>query len=82
MDKTVYIDDIKEELQKIKDELGGLEDKLRKGFVGQALRQLSFIIDDIDKLIDDVERYDPWDDVDDEDVAYVCHNWGCKCPEG
>jgi len=82
MDKTVYKEDIKEELQKIRDELGSLEDKLRKSFVMQSLRQLSFIIDDIDKLIDDVERYDPWDDIDEEDVAYVCHNWGCKCPEG
>jgi len=82
MDKTVYIDDIKEELRKIKDELDSLEEKIRKGFVSQALRQLRFIIDDIDKLIDDVDRYDPWDDIDEEDIAYVCHNWGCKCPEG
>ena len=82
MDKTVYIDDIKEELQKIRDELDSLEEKIRKGFVSQALRQLRFIIDDIDKLIDDVDRYDPWDDIDEEDIAYVCHNWGCKCPEG
>jgi len=82
MDKTVYKEDIKEELRKIRDELDSLEEKLRKGFVSQALRQLRFIIDDIDKLIDDVDRYDPWDDIDEEDVAYVCHNWGCKCPEG
>ena len=82
MDKTVYIDDIKEELRKIKDELDSLEEKIRKGFVGQALRQLDYIIDDVDKLIDDVERYDPWDDIDDEDVAETCHEMGCTCPEG
>jgi methionyl-tRNA synthetase len=83
MDKTVYKEDIKEELQRIRDELDSLEEKIRKGLVHEALRQLSFIIDDIDKLIDDVNRYNPLDDVDDDEIAEVCiENWGCKCPEG
>jgi methionyl-tRNA synthetase len=82
MDKTVYKEDIKEELQRIRDELDSLEEKIRKGLVHEALRQLSFIIDDIDKLIDDVNRYNPLDDVDDDEIAEVCiENWGCKCPE-
>ena len=82
MEKTVYISDIKEELQKIRDELDSLEEKLRGGQVREALRLLGFIIDDVDALMDDLERYDPWNDIDDEDVAEVCHNWGCKCPSG
>ena len=82
MEKTVYIDDIKEELQKIREELDSLEDKIRGGQVREALRLLDFIIDDVDALMDDLERYDPWNDIDDEDVAYVCHEMGCKCPEG
>jgi hypothetical protein len=82
IEKTVYISDIKEELQKIRDELDSVENMLRKNQLRDAIRRLGYIIDDVDKLIDDVERYDPWDDIDDEDVAYVCHNWGCKCPDG
>ena len=82
MDKTVYKEDIEEELRRIREELDSLEDKLRRNQLRDAIRQLDYIIDDVDKLIDDVERYDPWDDIEDEDVAYVCHNWGCKCPEG
>jgi methionyl-tRNA synthetase len=82
MDKTVYKEDIEEELRRIREELDSLEDKLRKNQLRDAIRQLDYIIDDVDKLIDDVERYDPLDDVDDEDIAYVCHNWGCKCSEG
>ncbi len=82
MDKTVYKEDIEEELRRIRDELGSLEEKIRKNQLREAIRQLSFIIDDIDKLIDDIERYDPWDDISDEDVAYVCHEMGCECPEG
>ena len=82
IEKTVYISDIKEELRKIRDELDSIENMLRKNQLRDAIRQLGYIIDDVDKLIDDVERYDPLDDIDDEDVAYVCHNWGCKCPDG
>jgi methionyl-tRNA synthetase len=82
MDKTVYISDIKEELQKIRDELDSLDEKIRRNQLRDAIRQLSFIIDDIDKLIDDVNRYNPLDDVDDEDVAETCHEMGCTCPEG
>jgi len=82
IERTVYKEDIEEELRRIRDELDSLEEKLRKGFVREAFKQLDYVIDDVDKLIDDVERYDPWDDIDDEDVAYICHNWGCKCPDG
>jgi methionyl-tRNA synthetase len=82
MDKTVYKEDIEEELRRIREELDSLEDKLRENQLRDAIRQLSFIIDDIDKLIDDVNRYDPLDDVDDEDVAETCHEMGCTCPEG
>ena len=82
MEKTVYISDIKDELQKIREELDSLEDKIRGGQVREALRLLDFIIDDVDALMDDLERYDPLDDVDDEDIAYICHEMGCKCPEG
>jgi methionyl-tRNA synthetase len=82
MDKTVYISDIKEELQKIRDELDSLEEKLRSGQVREALRLLGFIIDDVDALMDDLERYDPWNDIDDEEVAETCHEMGCTCPEG
>jgi methionyl-tRNA synthetase len=82
MDKTVYISDIKEELQKIRDELDSLEEKIRKNQLREAIRQLDYIIDDVVKLIDDVERYDPIEDVSDDEIAEVCHNWGCKCPEG
>jgi len=82
MEKTVYISDIKEELQKIREELDSLEDKIRGGQVREALRLLDFIIDDVDALMDDLERYDPWNDIDDEDIAYICHEMGCKCPEG
>jgi len=82
MEKTVYKEDIKEELQKIRDELDSLEEKIRKGFVHEALRQLSFVIDDVDALKDDLERYDPWDDIEDDDVAETCHEMGCTCPEG
>ena len=82
MDKTVYISDIKDELQKIRDELDSLEEKLRSGQVREALRLLGFIIDDVDALMDDLERYDPWNDIDDEEVAEMCHEMGCTCPEG
>ena len=80
MEKTVYISDIKQELQKIREELDSLEDKIRGGQVREALRLLDFIIDDVDALMDDLERYDPWNDIDDEDVAEACHEMGCKCP--
>ena len=82
MDKTVYKEDIEEELRRIREELDSLEEKIRRNQLRDAIRQLSFIIDDIDKLIDDVERYDPIEDVSDDEIAEVCHNWGCKCPEG
>jgi len=71
MEKTVYISDIKEELQKIREELDSLDEKIRKNQLREAIRQLGYIIDDVDKLIDDVERYDPWDDIDDENVGYM-----------
>ena len=82
MEKTVYISDIKDELQKIREELDSLEEKIRGDQVREALRLLDFIIDDVDALMDDLERYDPWNDIDDEDIAEICNNWGCKCPEG
>jgi hypothetical protein len=40
IEKTVYKEDIEEELRRIRKELDSIEE-----------------------------------------VAYVCHNWGCKCPE-
>ena len=82
IEKTVYKEDIEEGLRRIREELDSIESKLRKNQLREALRQLDYVIDDVDKLIDDIGRYDPWDDVDDEDVAYVCYNWGCRCPDG
>ena len=82
MDKTVYKEDIEEELRRIKDELDSLEEKLRKNQLREAIRQLDYIIDDVVKLIDDVERYDPIEDVSDDEIAEVCHEMGCTCPEG
>jgi len=76
IEKTVYKEDIEEELRRIRDELGSLEDKLKKGLIHEALRQLDYVIDDVDRLIDDLERYDPIEDVDDDEIAEVCHNWG------
>jgi hypothetical protein len=82
IEKTVYKEDIEEELRRIREELGDIERKIRKGQLHDVLRTLEEVIDDVDMLIDDIERYDPWDDIDDEDVAYVCYNWGCRCPDG
>jgi methionyl-tRNA synthetase len=73
---------LRKNCKKIRDELDSIENKLRKNQLRDAIRQLDYVIDDVDRLIDDVNRYDPMDDVDDEDVAYVCYNWGCKCPDG
>jgi methionyl-tRNA synthetase len=82
IEKTVYKEDIEEELRRIREELDGIEEKLRKGFVHEALRRVDYVIDDVDKLIDDVDRYDPIEEVSDDEIAEVCHNWGCKCPDG
>ena len=49
---------IKEELKKVRDELTSLEEKIRKRRYREAHRQVSFIIDDLDKVIDMVEKYD------------------------
>jgi methionyl-tRNA synthetase len=82
IEKTVYKEDIEEELRRIREKLDSIEEKLRKGFVHEALRRVDYVIDDVDRLIDDVDRYDPIEDVSDDEIAEVCHNWGCKCPDG
>ena len=82
IEKTVYKEDIEEELRRIREKLDSIENKLRKNQLRDAIRQLDYIIDDVDRLIDDVERYDPIEEVSDDEIAEVCHNWGCKCPDG
>jgi len=52
------IDEIKDMLYRLRDELTSLEEKIRKRRYREAYRQVSFIIDDLDKIINMVEKYD------------------------
>lgn len=51
------INEIKDMLYKLRDELTSLEEKIRKRQYREAYRQISFIIDDLDKVINTVEKY-------------------------
>jgi hypothetical protein len=51
IERTVYKEDIEEELRRIRDELDSLEEKLRKGFVREAFKQLDYVIDDVDSSL-------------------------------
>ena len=51
------INEIKDTLYKLRDELTSLEEKIRKRRYREAYRQVNFIIDDLDKIIDMVEKY-------------------------
>jgi len=52
------INEIKEMLYKLRDELTSLEEKIRKRQYREAHRQVTFIINDLDKVIDMVEEYE------------------------
>jgi len=52
------INEIKEMLYKLRDELASLEEKIRKRQYREAHRQVTFIINDLDKVIDMVEEYE------------------------
>ncbi len=58
MGNNPRLTDIKEELKKVRDELTSLEEKIRKRQYREAHRQVSFIIDDLDKVIDMLEEYE------------------------
>jgi methionyl-tRNA synthetase len=58
MGNNPRLTDIKEELRKVRDELTSLEEKIRKRRYREAHRQVTFIINDLDKLIDLVEEYE------------------------
>jgi methionyl-tRNA synthetase len=58
MGNNPRLTDIKEELRKVRDELASLEEKIRKRQYREAHRQVAFIINDLDKLIDMVEEYE------------------------
>ena len=58
MGNSTRLSDIKEELKKVRDELTSLEEKIRKRRYREAHRQVAFIINDLDKLIDMVEEYE------------------------
>jgi len=52
------INEIKDMLYKLRDELASLEEKIRKRRYREAHRQVTFIINDLDKVIDMVEKYE------------------------
>jgi methionyl-tRNA synthetase len=58
MGNNPRLTDIKEELRKVKDELTSLEEKIRKRQYREAHRQVIFIINDLNKVIDMVEEYE------------------------
>jgi hypothetical protein len=51
------INEIKDMLYKLRDELTSLEEKIRKRQCREAQRQVGFIIDDLGKIIDIIEEY-------------------------
>jgi methionyl-tRNA synthetase len=58
MGNSTRLSNIKEELKKVRDELTSLEEKIRKRQYREAHRQVTFIINDLDKVIDMVEKYE------------------------
>jgi len=52
------INEIRDMLYRLRDELTSLEEKIRKRRYREAHRQVAFIINDLDKLIDMVEEYE------------------------
>jgi hypothetical protein len=58
MEDASTINEIKEMLYKLRDELTSLEEKIRKRRYREAHRQVTFIINDLDKVIDMVEEYE------------------------
>jgi methionyl-tRNA synthetase len=62
MGNNPHLTDIKEELRKVRDELTSLEEKIRKRQYREAHRQVTFIINDLDKIIDMVEEYEALND--------------------
>ena len=58
MGNSIHLSNIEEELRKVRDELTSLEEKIRKRRCREAYRQVTFIMDDLDKVIDMVEKYD------------------------
>ena len=80
--EEISIRDIEVELQKVGDDLNNLEEKIEDRQWREALTQLRIIIDNVRKLIKAVQEYDPLNDVSDDAIAEICHNWGCTCPGG
>jgi len=62
MGNNPRLTDIKEELRRVRDELSNLEEKIRKRRYREARRQVTFIINDLDKVIDMVEEYEALND--------------------
>jgi hypothetical protein len=82
VEEQISIREIEEELVKIADDLDNLEEKIVNRRWREALTQLRIIIDNVQKLIKAVQEYDPLNDVGDDTIAEICHNWGCECPGG
>ena len=80
--EQISIREIEVELQKVGDDLSNLEEKIEDGRCREALTQLRVIIDNVRKLIKAVQEYDPLNDVGDDAIAEICHDWGCTCPGG
>ena len=80
--EQISIRDIEVELQKVGDDLNNLEEKIEDRQWREALTQLRIIIDNVRKLIKAVQEYDPLNDISDDTIAEICHNWGCTCPGG
>jgi len=80
--EQISIREIEEELVKIGDDLASLEEKIEDRQWREALTQLRIIIDNVRKLIKAVQEYNPLNDVNDDTIAEICHDWGCTCPEG
>jgi len=51
------INEIEDMLYRLRDELTSLEEKIRKRRCREAQRQVDFIIDDLGKIIDILEKY-------------------------
>jgi hypothetical protein len=80
--EQISIRDIEVELRKVVDGLNNLEEEVEDGQWREALTQLRMIIDNVRKLIKAVQEYDPLNDVSDDAIAEICHDWGCTCPGG
>jgi len=80
--EQISIRDIEVELRKVVDGLNNLEEEIEDRQWREALTQLRIIIDNVHKLIKAVQEYDPLNDVSDDAIAEICHDWGCTCPGG